>query len=117
MDSAADLRGRMCYLLSVSFYLFFFTYSSRLNSISNFQIASFPSCKVIESVFHPIICICSVSDHPKIEGPIPYERLPKVAKMMLKYCGVEYDPEVHSPSMDQDDTPHWLTDEAQGESI
>ena len=37
--------------------------------------------------------------------------------MMLKYCGVEYDPEVHSPSMDQDDTPHWLTDEAQGELL
>ena len=51
--------------------------------------------------------------HPKIEGPIPYERLPKIARMMLKYCGVEYDPELHSPSMHADDTPHWLTDEAQ----
>jgi len=55
--------------------------------------------------------------HPKLEGPIPYEKLPKVAKMMLKYCGIEYDPEVHSPSMDMDDTPHWLTDEAQDHTM
>ena len=55
--------------------------------------------------------------HPKISGPIPYDRLPKAAKMMLKYCGVDYNPDIHSPSTDKHDTPHWLTDEAQDRTM
>ena len=49
----------------------------------------------------------------KVKGKIQYEDLPKVAKMMVQYAGVQYDPEIHSPSMEEDSTPHWLTDEQQ----
>ena len=49
-----------------------------------------------------------------MSGQIEYDDLPKVAKMMIKYAGVAYDPEIHSPNMDEDATPHWLTDEQQG---
>ena len=34
--------------------------------------------------------------------------------MMVRYAGVDYDPEIHSPTMDKEETPHWLTDEKQG---